>query len=336
MFDVGVVAGRFRLLHVAHKELIIKAYAMCKELHIIINDDESVNRIGTVNDTRVAISRIIQNIDGDGKSPKVIIHVTENLEGISWDEKVLELVPNIDVIFNSKEDYDNILIKNHFISLNSSSEISATMIESDFISNRHLIADELKSFINKRVVITGIESCGKTSLVKKLASYFNTSSSNEFGRYYSEINLGMSEESMKSNDFPLIAMEQILQNERVNKESNGIMIQDSDTVVTKYYMDLYSDEMGYIVDDLDSQHLDFLIKRYMKNVDLVIYLEPNVPFVSDGLRFLEDNNKRIIKNNELKDLYGKYGIELVVLDNNSYVETFDSSVKLIGERFKKL
>lgn len=338
-YGVGVVAGRFRILHKAHKELILKAYSLCDTLHIIINDDHTIDRIGTIEDIRISIAKVLQGVGGHGTRPQFHIHVVDNLSGLEWDQKVLELVPDMEVIFNSKEDYCNEILVSEYLNLRSSQDISASQIESDFINNRHLIAHEYRPVINKKIVITGIESCGKTSLVQKLASYYDTIYSGEYGRTYSDEFMGLDEDSFTAHDFTFIAMEQIMQNKRMNQEANGLLFIDSDTVVTKYYMGLYGElKAGFDRDAFiqDVALIDAIIANYADDIDMVIYLEPNVQFVDDGLRFLAEDDARRIRNQELKDMYAHHGIELIILENKDYDETFYQAIDLIDKTFKAI
>ena len=76
---------------------------------------------------------------------------------------LINLVPDLQVIFNSKESYDKYLLFKEFVELSSAKEVSASSIETETYNRKNfvLLADEFKPYMNKKVVITGIESTGK-------------------------------------------------------------------------------------------------------------------------------------------------------------------------------
>lgn len=327
---VGVISGKFRLLHQGHKELMIHAMGLCEQVHIIIVDEPTYQRYSTIKELKQAMGKIYHQFNFTNFK----IHVVYGaLSAIDWDKKVLELVPNIDIIFNSKEDYPNFLIKNQYIETFTGSDVSVTAIEKNIISNMHLIAAEFRPYINKKIVVTGIESCGKTTIVKKLASFLDTSFSIESGRNYSDRYLGLQETTFRPKDFVHIVMEQTLQDKNYNLFANKYLIVDTDPIVTLYYLDLYKQDMMESIDEKEYNQaysfIETVIENYRDKVDLILYLEPLVPFVEDGKRWNKDEQKRQVLNKRLKALYDKYNITYHIIDSIGYDERFNDCLKAI-------
>ena len=83
--------------------------------------------------------------------------------------------------------------------------ISATEIRKNILGNWHYILGAARPFFAKKVLIAGTESCGKTTLTKCLAKLYNTSWSEEVGRYYARDYLGNDETIYTDEDFGRIA-----------------------------------------------------------------------------------------------------------------------------------
>lgn len=333
-YENVVVSGKFRLLHIGHRELLIRAIGLGNHVSVVICNG-NFTRYSSINQLKIAISKIFQSLNFSNYT----IHVTNNMEeGEEWDRELLRLVPNLDVILNTKEDYKNILIKNLFVECSTPLTVSVSAIETDFYNSCHLVAKEFQPFLNKKVVITGIESCGKTTLSSKLASYYSTTFSEEYGRFYSSDYLGGNEECFTPSDFVMIAMRQTLQDEEKNLQASNVLIVDSDPIVTLYYLRLYArDKMMDINNDeyvSAENFLKTLIFNYRDKVDLVLYMEPKVPYVRDGQRWNEDKEVRTKLNDELKTMYRGFGVDFVTIDSSDYDDRFHDAVDKINLIFK--
>ncbi|MGL4662919.1 MAG: AAA family ATPase, partial [Culicoidibacterales bacterium] len=236
----GAICGKFRIIHVAHKELMIQAMGKVDHLHIFVCDVANIKRYASILETKIAIGEILKKYD-----TPFTIHVLSPQELIDspapspeWDRLLLSKAGQIDVIFDSKEVYGNTLLHNEYINLFSSKKISASDIEKnpygDYEAN--LIAPEFMRFMNKKVVLTGIESCGKTTMAKKLADFFHTTYSEEYGKYYSNEELGSIESCYQPKDFVHIANSQLLQDKLKNKKAHRMLIVDTDPIVTLFYL----------------------------------------------------------------------------------------------------
>lgn len=342
-YKTGVVSGKFRLLHKGHKELFIQASGLCEKLHVIIDADEKHERYTSVLELKQAIGKIFQSINIPNTNFDIHVISKQITDTLEWDKKVLELVPECQVIFNSKEDYPNIILHNEFLTLNEKAEqvVFASVLEKDIYktNNFNLLAKEYQPYLNKKVVITGIESCGKTTLTHKLSAVFDTNQvSEEYGKYHSDKFLGGIENTFRPSDFIHIAAQQMLQDKEKNIEASRILFVDTDPLVTLYYLDLYNQD---ILDENEINEYDVIAAKetlasYVKNYkcDLFIYLEPKVPYVADGKRWNEEKEKRELLNKKLKKMYNDFGIQFEIVSSENYNDRLREATEIIEDVLK--
>jgi HTH-type transcriptional repressor of NAD biosynthesis genes len=145
----------------------------------------------------------------------------------------------------------------------------------------------------KRVLITGTESCGKTTLAKSLGKIFFTSWAREEGRYYSTKYSGGSEEVYELDDFYKICWEQRVIDDHAIRTANKIVFLDTDAVITQYYCKMH---LG-----AENPKIETLVEP--ERYDLVLFLSPDVKWVSDGVRKKGDENERWRLHGELLEMY---------------------------------
>ena len=125
--------------------------------------------------------------------------------------------------------------------------------------------------------------------------------------------------------FDLIAMEHFLLQTKKSEESNKVLFVDSEAVITQYYLDMY-------FDGKKSSLIEEIIK--LQDYDLAIYLEPDVKWVEDGLRFAGEQEQRMKNNEKLKSMFQKRGIDFVSV-SGSYDERFNKSRELVDSLFEQ-
>jgi len=163
------------------------------------------------------------------------------------------------------------------------------------------------------------ESCGKTTLVKYLAKIFHTSWSEEWGRHYPDKYLGGNDKLLATEDFFRIAFEQQMQDEEALKSANRVAFFDSDAVVTQFYCKMYT----------GSYNKD--VERFVDpdKYDAVILLPPSVQWVSDGMRWKNDQRERERLHEELRDMYAIRGFERVIcIVEDTYESRLDKIVQI--------
>lgn len=332
MYKAGVISGRFRLLHKAHKEVITRAtLENIEKLYIVIIDSPDIKRYSTISELRIAIGNMLKGID---MPYQILISNIDYQDTKQFEEYIIEAIGHDNILmFDSKDTYPNKLVDNKFINCVSSINISSSQIEANpyRIDNYENIAKEFMPYINKKIVLSGLESSGKTQFCIKLANVFNTTFSGEVGRYYGSDNLGGDDEAFTPKDFVFIAMDQLNQDKKMNQEAKRCLFVDTDPIVTKRFLYAYYEEYtqrGLIDDNFKKEYddamtmLDTLCKTY--RCDHVFVLSPEVEYVDDGLRWQQSDEQKAARFKLLLDLYDEYNIEYTIINGKTYQERFHS------------
>ncbi|TGM05276.1 AAA family ATPase [Leptospira jelokensis] len=157
--------------------------------------------------------------------------------------------------------------------------ISASKIRENPIQYWEYIPEPIRSYFVKRIVLTGSESVGKTTLTKKLANHFETNWIPEFARQYLE----EKPTPMDESDFLPIAKGHLLSEIEAAKNSNGILFLDTDLLTTKVYLERY-----YRSD------IPWLTERALGlQYDASLFLDIDIPWEKDKLRDLGDEREEM-------------------------------------------
>ena len=340
MYKTGVYFGRFCPPHRGHLYQIIQASTRCEKLVVVISD----NRIQTEEICRTAGLPVItyqlrkqwlaQQVQDMAHIEVRVLDETDlpvYPDGWpQWAARMREVVPEpIDAFFVGDREYDETL-RHYFpesaIELFDPTRtrypISATEIRRDILNNWHYILGPARPFFSKKVLIAGTESCGKTTLTKCLAKLYNTSWSEEVGRYYAEHYLGGDETIYTDHDFARMAYLQAEQDFQAMRTANKVCFFDTDAVVTDYYSELY---MG---------HRNHLVEAFIDpdKYDVLLYLSPDVRWVADGQRLNGDQSRREKLNSRLLDMYAEFGFaDKIVVVSGDYTQRLDTAVRIVDD-----
>jgi HTH-type transcriptional regulator, transcriptional repressor of NAD biosynthesis genes len=335
---VGFLGGKFLPFHIGHAYFIVAASNMVDELYVILstskNRDKELCKRDGINyipsDVRFSwLGEAVSNLD----NIKLIeIEDEEWDENYDWDsgaEKIKKAIGKpIDFVFSSENEYDKYFKKNYpqakHIVIDAGRKfvnISGTELRKNLYNNWDKLPEYVRKYFVKKVYIVGTESCGKSTLTKKLAKTFNTNFVEEIGRNYCD----KYSNHLTKEMFNLIAMEHFLETEKKLVNSNKVIFVDTDAVVTQFYLKKYfPGEKFSLIEEIAK----------IQNFDLVIYLEPDVEWISDGLR--AEGEEKIRKNNnvEMKKMFSDRGIKFVSINGN-YDERFKKSLELVNKLFNK-
>ena len=131
-----------------------------------------------------------------------------------------------------------------------------------------------------RVVLTGAESTGKTTLAQSLAKHYGTVWAPEFLRQFVE------EKGVLpvASDTPLIAEGHLEQEQHYLKLAHRLLFLDTDLISTSVYHRFY----------FDSPCNTVLSAAHRRCADLYLLMEPDIPWVPDpGQRDGPDTRKAI-------------------------------------------
>ena len=246
MYQLGVYFGRFLPPHRGHLYQMIEASTKCHHLVVVISDNANQTRdickeagIPEIS-YRLRKQWISQQLqDMDHISVRVLDETDIPVYPAGWDlwsQRMREVVPeHIDAFFVGDMEYGDTLATYFpeatvelFDPARTRYHISATDIRSDILGNWHYILGAARPFFSKKVLIAGTESCGKTTLTKCLAKLYNTSWSEEVGRYYAKEFLGNDETIYTDEDFSRIAHLQYEQDYHALRACNKVCLFDTD------------------------------------------------------------------------------------------------------------
>ena len=338
MYKTGVYFGRFLPPHRGHLYQIIEASTKCEKLVVVISDNMNQTRTickaarlpnisyrlrkqwfsQQVQDMEHILVRVLDETD-----------IPEYPDGWEeWSARMRSVVGEpIDAFFVGDMDYQETLASYFpeakvelFDPSRTRYPISATDIRNDILGNWDYILGAARPFFAKKVLIAGTESCGKTTLTKCLAKLYNTSWSEEVGRYYASDYLGNDETIYTDEDFGRIAHLQFEQDYHALRNANRVCFFDTDATYTDYFSDLY---MG---------HRNKLVQAYIDHTryDLLLYLQPDVKWVADGQRLHGEQEKRMALNERLLSMYREngFGNKIIAIGGN-YAQRLTAAINLV-------
>ena len=338
MYQLGVYFGRFLPPHRGHLYQMIEASTRCEKLVVVISDNapqtrEICQKNGLPDISyrlrKQWISQQLQDIS------HVVVRVLDETDipeypkgWDEWSQRMREVVgAPIDAFFVGDMEYGDTLARYFpeakvelFDPKRTRYPISATDIRENILGNWDYILGAARPFFAKKVLIAGTESCGKTTLTKCLAKLYNTSWSEEVGRYYARDYLGNDETIYTDEDFSRIAHIQYEQDYQALRGANKVCFFDTDATYTDYFSELY---LG---------HRNELVEKYIdqSRYDLLIYLLPDVRWVADGQRLHGDEEKRRRLNNVLLGMYKQYGFgDKLVIVSGDYQQRLTRAISLV-------
>ena len=338
MYKTGVYFGRFLPPHRGHLYQMIEASTRCEKLVVIISDNAVQTREICEADglpyisyrlRKQWISQQIQDID------HIVVRVLDETDipvypkgWDRWSRRMREVVDApIDAFFVGDMEYGDTLAKYFpeskvvlFDPSRTRYPISATDIRGNILGNWHYILGAARPFFAKKVLIAGTESCGKTTLTKCLAKLYNTSWSEEVGRYSAREYLGNDETIYTDVDFSRIAHLQYEQDYQALRTANKVCFFDTDATYTDYFSELYMGRRNELV----QKYID--PTRY----DLLIYLTPDVRWVADGQRLYGEEEKREKLNDRLMQMYIDHGFgPKMTVVSGDYAQRLSQAIRLV-------
>jgi HTH-type transcriptional repressor of NAD biosynthesis genes len=315
MYDIGVFPGKFSPPHRGHIDAILSASCQCKKLIVVVSHsdkldpslyDGTITKPITFNQKVKWLSQELSEFEHieikrlDESDIPVYPYGWEQ-----WSKRLYDLTGNPSIIFGGEPEYAeegytkyfprskySIFKKTHY-------PISATDIRQNPYKHWEYILGSAREHFVKRVLITGTESCGKTTLTKMLAKIFFTSWAREEGRYYSVKYFGGNESVFELEDFYNIAWEQRQIEDHAIRTANRITFLDTDAVVTQFYCQMYLGKENPSIESLIDPN------RY----DMLFLLTPDVKWVADGYRWNKDDTIRYELHGRLLAMYHSRGFQ---------------------------
>lgn len=279
----GLVLGKFLPYHTGHAHLIRTARAQVDELTVLVC---SVAREPIPGEIRC---RWVSESHPECK----VVHVTEEVPHTPeehpefwaiWTSLVRRHAGAVDTVFTSESYGDRLAecIGARHVCVDRKRRaypVSATAIRQDPLALWEFIPPVVRPSYAHRIAILGTESTGKTTLAEQLAKTFNTGWVPEFGRAYCE---QRDVYALTLDDFDAIALGQIADEEAAARSANRVLICDTDVRTTATWSDLIRGTRSAWLTH------EATVREYSH----VILLSPDVPWVNDGMRVLENERAR--------------------------------------------
>ena len=155
----------------------------------------------------------------------------------------------------------------------------------------------------------GSASNGKTTLAKDLARFYDAPVSLEYAREY-QIRNNVRDDELTPKDYYYLLLGQYDQTSKLidSSANRGLVIADTNSLVTKGYYDYYMEVEGQetsMTDTFDNLFVSILAKEKW---DLILFVQPIGSYVNDGFRdmTMADDEIRNSFSNHLDHLRHQY------------------------------
>ena len=341
-YETGFFGGKFLPFHIGHLDCVLRCASECEKLYVVLmyngEEEREILREYTGQFPRKCLDPRYREM-----AIRAQLRPFENIEVIAYDcapafkrsvaegrhpwyyecQDMVSIMGRFDMAYSSEPEYsrtfrefyhwaDAVLVD----PTRKRTPISSTQVRNmPFHEAYRYLPREYQVLVNRKVLFTGTESCGKSTLVRKLAAVLNTSFTEEQGKLACE-RYGVS--SPLPEIYPQFVHAQKEANAKAVANANMVALCDTDAVVTAFYLDLY-----------EGEKLPLAWETARGNGwDMVFFVEPCVPWVADGLRLHGDQQTRMEQAARLKTAYGRLGYRLVVLDGD-YKANYDHALREI-------
>ncbi len=329
-YRAGLYGGSFNPPHLGHVDCIIQAANLCDRLYLVLSAGKRRQEIDPLVRYRwlYQLTRHIGNVkilSIEDEAPSKEAYGRE-LWQADADKLKAQIGEPLDAVFCGSDygpdSFWRVCYPESELVIFPRSEMSSTALRWDLYGHWDWLPDVVKPWFTKKVLLIGGESTGKSTLCVNLANRFGTNYIEEAGRKLSE--RSGTDLLMLSEDFTEILLQHKLNEIRALEHSRKVLFEDTDALVTLFYMRFLQDPgirrnlpLARAIDGLN----DF---------DLVLFLEPDVAFVQDGDRspVIRDDRQRYSE--ELKDLLRESGRSFVSL-SGSYQQRYLTAVRLVNE-----
>ena len=271
----GLVLGKFLPPHKGHLHLIKEARRQCDQLTVVVG---TLKREPIAGELRFnwmqelcRDCRVVHLVDENPQYPEE----HPNFWSI-WKNSLIRMHPEpVDLLFSSESYGDRLAreIGATHICIDPDRRavpVSGTEIRRRPLSNYRYIPEIVRPYFNKKIVITGAESTGKTTTARHLANRLNTVWAHEFAREY----LDSMGRYVEVQDIPEIARGQMALEDRMRQLANRAYICDTDLMATIIYSQHYFGNCP-----------EFIPLELRKRVgDFYIFMDVDIPWVNDPQR----------------------------------------------------
>ena len=333
-YSCGMYGGSFNPLHLGHVRCMISAANQCDKLIIVIS--YGVNR-GEI-DIRQRYRWVYETVK---HFPHVRIFVLTDEAASKAEyteetwyadaEKVKAFAgePITAVFFGNDYQADSMWAKCYPEAetvILPRDGISSTMIRKAPLACWDMMPEYVRSFYVKKVLLTGVESTGKSTLAISLARHYNTVWLEEVGRDISA--RSGTDQWMIPQDFTDILLQhKVKQTEMINR-ANKVFFEDTNCLTTLFYIDFLDGE------EKEKNRALAEAVSALNEYDLVLLMGPDVAFVQDGDRSEEIAANRSRFTALLKSMCEGHGLMVEEL-NGDYEQRYRKAVELVDRMLEE-
>lgn len=322
--DIAVVFGTFAPMHIGHLSMILRAKKMhggvvvvtsgydndrgdkvglglqkrFRYVRELFNDDNFIN-VGKLDETNLPrypkgwaawldeLEKIVQTAIAN---PIDEVKITVYCGELEYKETINKMRPNWQV---------DLIDRTEII------DVSATKIRNNPIKYFNSITRPFKKHFTKKVLIAGPASTGKTTLAIDLGKLFNAPVSLEYAREYQD-KYNVDDDELDVKDYMYLLTGQYEQTSNLidGDCNNGLVIADTNSIVTLAYIDYY---MKDSISDKDYEMLKTMYFQILNKEkwDLILLTMPHSDYVDDGFRDMS------MKDEEIRQGFTKHLLELI-------------------------
>ena len=178
--------------------------------------------------------------------------------------------------------------------------VSGTQIRDCPADNWKYIPGAVRPYFQKRVVLFGPESVGKSTLAKSLAAHFNTLFVPEYGRTYTEYG---GPEKWERQDFINIAARHKAMRRALAPKAGPILLEDTDPLLTCVWEEMLTGKKSNWIDEIEL-------------ADLYLFLDVDIDWVDDGTRYFAQRRQQLKFKSKCLDILNQTGAKHVVISGN--------------------
>lgn len=328
MYSCGMYGGSFNPLHLGHVKCMLEAAERCRRLMIVISSGTARNEA----DIRVRYRWVYE---ATRHLPNVEIRVLEDSAPskgeyteemwLSDAEKVKAWAgePITAVFCGSDYGPDSMWARCYpdaELVILPRDGLSSTAVRRDPMARWEDLPTYVRPYYAKKVLLIGGESTGKSTLGETLARRYNTCCLEEVGRAVSE--RSGSDRWMLPEDYTEILLAHKLKEMEMLRAANRVLFEDTDALTTLFFLRFLNgpdQEKNAALAEAVSA-----LNRY----DLILFLEPDVPFVQDGDRSETIAADRARYSADLLRLYTERGFRCETV-RGSYAERYARACELV-------
>lgn len=335
-FKNGLVLGKFMPVHNGHIHLIREAQKQCEKVYVMVCSIESEPINGRLRYNWVynifVYDEDIKVMHCEDENPQYEHECDTKDEFYSyWTKSVYDRIPKLDAVFTSEDygdDFAEYLGIEHVLvdKERKTYPVSGTMIRENPYENWAHVPTEVRGYFLKRICILGPESVGKSTMVKKLADYYDTVYVEEYGREYTET--VVVPEELDILDFGTIVTKQLtLIHDVVHiPETNKVVFVDTDAITTFIFAEMFLPD--YPKDEL-RQIFEGYIDVQKEMIDFYILLDVDVPWINDGTRQFPEGRKEHF--NRIKEELDRQELPYIIVSGEDYEKRFTEVVEKVNE-----